>query len=71
MPPLPRGICSHCGASVPVRRNGDAREHIDHQDDRHFVQPTGYAPGKCAGSGKPVRTDPKPIAQPSARGDGT
>jgi hypothetical protein len=41
---LPRSICSVCGRSVPVRRNGDTREHLDPS--------TGE---KCAGAGLPPR----------------
>lgn len=47
MPPLPRTTCHHCGRNVPVRRNGDLREHK-----------TGVSmfPGLRPGSGQPART---------------
>lgn len=46
MAALPRGICAVCGDSVPVRRNGHAREH-NYQG--------GPAIGKCKGSGRPLK----------------
>jgi len=38
-----RGTCQECGQSVPVRRNGAAREHL-----------TRRKTGKCRGSGRPT-----------------
>jgi hypothetical protein len=40
---LPRGTCQECGQSVPVRRNGVAREHL-----------TRTKLGECRGSGRPT-----------------
>jgi len=42
MTPLPRRTCSTCGRSVPVRVNGDLRE--------HFKPGSNFR--KCSGSGK-------------------
>jgi len=56
MASLPRGICSVCGMSVPVRRNGAAREH-NYQGGSRSVA------GLCKGAGKPVKsTTPADVA---------
>jgi len=47
MPALPRGTCSVCRRSVPVRVNGDAREHRPSSNWRDQAK-------TCAGSGKPT-----------------
>jgi len=49
MPKLPRGTCQVCERSVPVRRNGDAREH---RASKHKG-----ASWKCAGSGYLVKEE--------------
>lgn len=41
---LPRGACSECGATVALRKNGVAREHLRY--------PGLGLPEKCPGSGK-------------------
>lgn len=56
MPPLPRGKCSVCEQSVPIRVNGDAREHYDDYKPQREQDVTTHR-GRmhvCEGSGKPV-----------------
>lgn len=58
---LPRGTCSVCGSTVPIRVNGAAREHISDASYRAAagIRLTGHAKRirTCTGSGKPVRLE--------------
>ncbi len=59
MPSLPSGTCAVCGASVPVRRNGDARDHL-----------TPTQSGPCAGARRPTCEANHVRAQLAAHGPG-